>query len=105
MAKIGRPKGSRNKRSLEVQARLKAMDFDPVAMLVSFAQDEDEDKEFRRKCAADVLPYLYPRLQATKVDISGKIDHAGIVAIPEPVDLQAWQKLALKVMEPKELPS
>ena len=65
----GRPKGSRNKRTLEVREKLDALGCDPIEGLARLAA-EATDPEFKRRCLADLVPYYAPRLQATKLDVS-----------------------------------
>ena len=65
----GRQKGTPNKRTVELAEKLAEMGFDPVATLVAIARDPSATPELRAHCAADLLPYLYPRRKA--VELSG----------------------------------
>lgn len=67
----GRPKGSRNKRTKLLMRALEEAECDPALILAKFATDESQEPEFRRRCAADLMPYAYPRLSATEITGEG----------------------------------
>ncbi len=66
----GRPKGSRNKRTVEIQERLQSAD--PIGQILALAAETD-DPEFRLKCLLGVLPYGYARLAASTIDLKGAL--------------------------------
>ncbi len=62
---VGRPKGSPNKKNLELFAALEARgDRDPIELLSSFASDTSKSDDFRAQCANYILPYKYAKRQA-----------------------------------------
>ena len=65
----GRRKGSRNKRTAELQARIRASGQDPLAFLLAVMRNPKAPLELRIDVATRALPYLHPRLTA--------IEHSG----------------------------
>jgi hypothetical protein len=60
---LGRPKGSRNKRTTEIFNRLEERgDLDPVDFLSSIVTNNNEPKELRIQAAGLVIPYKYSRM-------------------------------------------
>ena len=69
----GRVKGTPNKATAALRERILATGNDPAEVLASFAFDEEEDKELRRKSASDLMSYMYAKLSATQVDMLAKM--------------------------------
>jgi len=65
----GRPRGSKNKRTIELHERLEALDFDLVGGLVEMANDS-EDEKIRLDARKTLMPYVYPRLAAQDISLS-----------------------------------
>jgi hypothetical protein len=60
---LGRPKGSRNKRTAELFNRLEARgDIDPADFLSALVTNEQEPKELRIQASGLLLPYMHPKL-------------------------------------------
>jgi hypothetical protein len=63
---LGRPKGSRNKRTAELFQRLEARgDLDPADLLSSIVSNPEEPKELRIQASSVLLPYMHPKWQST----------------------------------------
>ncbi|MBF0488927.1 MAG: hypothetical protein HQK98_12290 [Nitrospirae bacterium] len=60
----GRTKGAKNKRTLELENRLREAGFDPVSILVDMAVDPETDGALRAKICLDAMQYLYPKRRA-----------------------------------------
>ncbi len=60
----GRPKGSRNKASVEREAEIKASGLAPLEYMLNVLRDENATKEDRMWAADKAAPYVHPRLQA-----------------------------------------
>jgi hypothetical protein len=61
-----------HKRTMAVADQLAALNCDPLAALVTIAQDEKIDISLRVAILRDFLTYLYPRRKA--VDLTGGYD-------------------------------
>jgi hypothetical protein len=60
---LGRPKGSRNKRTTKILDRLAERgDLDPADFLSSIVTNESEDKELRVQAAGMLIPYMHPKV-------------------------------------------
>jgi hypothetical protein len=60
---LGRPKGSRNKRTAELFNRLDARgDIDPADFLSSIVSNNQEPKELRIQASGLLLPYIHPKV-------------------------------------------
>ncbi len=70
--KRGRPPGSRNKRSLEFEAYLKANGKMPHERLADILNEKDTPKVMMVKIATDLLPYYLPKLSAASVELDDK---------------------------------
>jgi len=74
---MGRPKGSPNKRTLEVTARLAALGCDPIEGMAKIAADEmalgiNGDRTLAGRMYAELAQYVAPKRKA--VEHSGSID-------------------------------
>ncbi|MEO5361868.1 MAG: hypothetical protein H7843_15735 [Nitrospirota bacterium] len=72
----GRPKGAKNKRTLELENKLREAGFDPVSILVDMAVDTKTDDWLRAKICLDALQYLFPKRRAvdSAVTVDGHIE-------------------------------
>ena len=62
----GRPRGSRNKRHLAVEAKLAELGCDPIAAMALLAMDEAVAIELRSKLYCELAGYVAPKLKATE---------------------------------------
>ena len=63
----GRPKGSKNKNKLDVQARLDALGCDPITGLATLAMDPANTKELQYHCYKELLSYIAPKKKSVEV--------------------------------------
>lgn len=86
----GRPKGSPNKRTLEVQERLAELGCDPIEGMARIAMNMDNSEELRGRMFAELAQYVAPKRKAIEASIAGTL---GYVPIPtaerDPVDAPA----------------
>lgn len=66
----GRQRGTPNKATVDVAEKLAALGCDPLKILASLAMDPKSERELRRKCANDLMPYLYSK--RTPIDVATK---------------------------------
>lgn len=66
----GRQKGTPNKRTQMVMDKLKEMGCDPVEGLAKIALDDENPIELRAKCMSDLMPYAYPKLKQTDMNVN-----------------------------------
>tara|TARA_R100000458_G_C8270903_1_gene245624 strand:- start:379 stop:669 length:291 start_codon:yes stop_codon:yes gene_type:complete len=64
----GRPAGSPNKRSKEIQERLDAMDVDPIEGMAMIASDPTITPELKFQCFKELAQYVAPKRKS--VDVS-----------------------------------
>ena len=67
----GRTKGTPNKRTAEVQAKLDELGCDPIQGMAQIALDESNPKELRAQMYKELAQYIAPKRRAT--EISGEI--------------------------------
>ena len=81
MAERGRPKGSKNKRTLSREratARISQdPDFDPYEYIRSVGLDARKFNQRKAWAAETLMPYIYPRLSASKVDALVRTEATG----------------------------
>jgi hypothetical protein len=68
----GRKKGVPNKLNGTISDMLRRLGCDPGAILARIAMNPKNSAELRRKCAADLLPFLHPRLSAVDTNVTGE---------------------------------
>jgi len=88
----GRPPGSRNKRTKTLQEKLAALKFDPVTSLARIAMNRKNPVDIRLRAAAEAAPYVYAKLRASEVALTGAT--GGPVRVES--DLPPWE-LARKI--------
>jgi hypothetical protein len=86
-AGAGRPRGSVNKRSEEIEAKLQALGCDPAEGLAKIASEAwaEGDKDLAARCFTSLLPYIFPKLKISEISIA-QVDAAERI-------LQARQRL------------
>lgn len=60
----GRRAGALNRRTQEVEDRLRELCCDPIAGLAQIAMDVGNSVELRQRACAELMPYLAPRRKA-----------------------------------------
>jgi hypothetical protein len=63
----GRPKGSRNKLTLEVIDRLEALGCDPIEGMARIAMDEKAELSLRAQMYKELAQYVAPKRKAVEV--------------------------------------
>jgi len=69
----GRPKGARNKKTVELQSRVSASGLTPLEFMVQVLQDEEQSFERRQWAAKEAAPYLHPRLASSEHKVTGEL--------------------------------
>lgn len=84
----GRPVGSRNKATAPVRDAIESQD--PIGKLFKLA-DETENEDIRKSCLLGLLPYAYPRLSASQIDLKAALmgDTTLVVELSEPKQIEA----------------
>src|SRR5215207_5646441 len=62
----GRPRGSRNKRHLAVEAKLAELGCDPITAMALLAMDETVAIELRIKLYCELAGYVAPKLKSVE---------------------------------------
>jgi hypothetical protein len=76
----GRPRGSVNKRSDELEAKLAALGCDPAEGLVKITSDSlaEGDRDLAARCYTALMPYLYAKLKISEISIA-QVDTASTI--------------------------
>jgi len=88
----GRKKGTPNKKTLEVQEKINALDYDPITTMVKISQQAmaDENYALAGQMAKELAQYVYPKRKA--------IEHI----TDEPAE---WPKITINITDdPKPMP-
>ena len=88
----GRPRGSKNKRTEEVEAMLARVGCDPLEILASIAsnntaalgEEQPIPISLRLKAASDLACYVAPRLRSSTVEVSGPQEDQRLVVVADP---------------------
>jgi len=67
----GRKKGVPNKLNGTIHDMMKALGCDPRMILARIAMNPKNSPELRRKCASDLMNFMYPRLASTDQHVTG----------------------------------
>lgn len=70
-AGAGKPKGAKNKRTIELWGKADKLNADPATYLMNVMIDDKEDSDKRRDAAKALMPYLYSKLSS--VELSGEV--------------------------------
>jgi hypothetical protein len=70
----GRPKGSKNYKTLVFEERLESLKCDPVKVLADICNDENEEKNLRLTAAKELVSYVYPKRKAIELEHKGDSD-------------------------------
>lgn len=68
----GRPKGSKDKRTLNVEETLAKLGLNPIEQMARFVLDESLDMTHRVKLVAELANYIAPKRKA--VEMSGDLN-------------------------------
>lgn len=67
----GRPPGSRNKRSVQQEEKIRESGQTPLEYLVSIYQDEKQPGRMRLEAARSAAPFVHSKLSAVDMDVRG----------------------------------
>jgi hypothetical protein len=87
MPGAGRPRGSRNKRTLELQERIAATGLTPLDYMLSVLRDETNDVATRLEAAKAAAPFVHARLNA--IDLNAEIISRAVLK-SEPLTPEEW---------------
>lgn len=73
MAKLGRPKGSPNKRTIATKAAAAASGLMPLDFLLTRMRDDKLDMRDRVYAATQAAPYMHARLSNIDAKVSGDL--------------------------------
>lgn len=78
-AGAGRPKGTRNLRTIAAtelltEAQSKFPDFNPIAALIVLASKPETDPVLAKECYVAVLPYMAPKFRPVEADIDRLVE-------------------------------
>jgi len=83
----GRPKGSPNKRTAEIQERLAELDCDPIEGMAMIAADPTNSNELKFSCYKELAQYIAPKRKA--VDMNATLDGGFSVEIVQFSDVES----------------
>lgn len=87
----GRKKGTPNKRTQELAAKMEALGCDPIEGMATIALDMENPPELRGRMFSELAQYLFPKRKA--LEHSGEIGRAYVAQMPQPIDTsEEWQK-------------
>jgi hypothetical protein len=69
----GRPKGSKNARTVDLEAKLEALGCDPLVFMASVMLDASNPIDLRMKAASELAQYIAPKRKA--------VEHTGDVSV------------------------
>lgn len=82
----GRPKGSKNKRSLEIQERLDELGVDPIEGMAVIAMDPTTSPELKLSCYKELAQYVAPKRKA--VDMNATMDGSFSIEVVRFTDVE-----------------
>ena len=90
----GRVKGTLNKATQDVQARLKELGCDPIEGMVILATDQSNSPELRGRMFSELAQYVAPKRKAVEIATdAGTVAGFVVYGVPEAKDMAAWTQL------------
>jgi hypothetical protein len=86
MAKLGRPKGARNKKPPGLEAAIAESGLTPLEFMLQVMRDENMPFPQRIQAANAVAPYVHPRLANSEVKMTGELVHHVNWTVTKPKD-------------------
>ncbi len=87
----GRQKGTPNKATADISARLEALGCDPIAGMARLALDEANSPELRGKMFSELAQYVAPKRKAIEHSAEpGTVAGFVVYGVPESEDMTAW---------------
>lgn len=93
---LGRPVGSRNKRTQELLDAVMSTGITPVDYLLSVMRDTDNEQSVRVEAAKALLPYLHAKLHSVEVSTLSK--PLPLASVEVPIDAHEAVVLYKKLM-------
>ena len=89
----GRPKGSRNKRSVELVRRAEAKGISPLDLMLQVMHDlwREGDRLAAFACAEKIAPYVHARLAAVEQKVEAQVRQT--VVNGEPLSIEEFDRL------------
>lgn len=75
----GRKKGTPNRLTQDVAERLAALGCDPLEGMARLAMDPQSSPEFRFRCYAELLPYVYPKRKPMEIETETPADVINLI--------------------------
>lgn len=86
----GRKKGTPNKKTHELQAKLDELGCDPIEGMARIAMDPENPVQLRGKMFAELAQYVIPKRKA--IEHTGEFEHSYVMRAPEPLAADEWAK-------------
>lgn len=67
----GRPAGSKNKRTEEIEEKLAALNCDPIEGMATIAADPTASQELKFQAFKELAQYVAPKRKAVEMEIEG----------------------------------
>ena len=67
----GRPKGSKNYKTLAFEERLESLGCDPLKVLATICNNEREETNLRLAAAKELVGYVYPKRKSVELEHKG----------------------------------
>ena len=83
----GRPKGSKNYKTIAFEERLESLGCDPVKVLATICNNENEETNLRLNAAKELASFVYPKRKA--------VEHSGAIAKTNPMEMSDAELLAI----------
>ena len=88
----GRPRGSRNKRTLDVEERLRELGCDPIEGMARIAMDEAVPIEVRARMFAELAQYIAPKRRAIEHTGDGTTHQFVIMGAMPDATAEEWER-------------
>ncbi len=90
----GRVKGTPNKATQDVQARLKKLGCDPIEGMAILAMDQSNSPELRGRMFSELAQYVAPKRKAVEIAAdAGTVAGFVVYGVPEAKDMAAWAQI------------
>ena len=83
----GRPKGSKNYKTIAFEERLESLGCDPVKVLATICDNEHEETSLRLNAAKELASFVYPKRKA--------VEHSGAIGKTNPMEMSDAELLAI----------
>ena len=70
----GRPKGSKNYKTLAFEERLESLGCDPLKVLATICNNEREETNLRLAAAKELVGYIYPKRKSVELEHKGDLN-------------------------------